>query len=176
MVSLLLEKGNHWQICFCKKMTWKKEGVWFLKAVAWEDVKSPKRDFVPLLCGADQFPLSALGPGWGGKAGGAQRGDRIPRGRQLPEPEAQQEDHDVAGGFAERVLPSAASNAKGVHHTLSLWSVSTAGKGSGGWDGESLVLLAGSGAGRGQLRWCGGRVYPCYPFPILWSPCNSWPI
>lgn len=92
----------------------------FLKAVTSEDVKSPKCDFVPLLCGTDQLPLGALGPGRGGKAGGAQGGDRIPCGRQLPEPEAQQEDHDVAGWFAERVLPSAASDAKGVHHTLGL--------------------------------------------------------
>lgn len=91
-----------------------------LKAVPSEDVKSPRCDFVPFLCGTDQLPLSALGPGRGSAAGGAQGGDRIPRGRQLPEPEAQQEDHDVAGRFAERVLPPASSNAEGVHHALGL--------------------------------------------------------
>lgn len=92
----------------------------FLKAVLSEDVKSPKCDLVPLLCGTDQLPLSTLSTRRGGEAGGAQGGDRIPCGWQLSEPEAQQEDHDVAGWFAERLLPSAASNAEGVHHTLGL--------------------------------------------------------
>lgn len=92
----------------------------FIQAVLSEDMKSQNCDFVPLLCVTDQLPLSTLGPGRGSEAGGAQGGDRIPCGRQLPEPEAQQEDHDVAGWFAERVLPSAASDAEGIHHPLGL--------------------------------------------------------
>lgn len=130
-------------------------------------MKSTKCDCVPLSCRIDQLPLSTFGPGWGSETGGAQGSDRVSRGWELPEPEAKQEDHDVAGWFAECIFPSAASNAEGVHHALGLWSVSTTGEEFCRWDGESTVFVAGSNVGMGQSRWCGGDLFCYYTFPPL---------
>lgn len=48
--------------------------------------------------------------------------------------------------------------------------MSAAGEGFGGCDRASPVLVAGGGVGRGQPRWPGGQLCPCYPFPIFSSP------
>ena len=80
----------------------------------------------PCLLLPDQLSVGTLGQGRGGQAGGAQGCDRVPRGGQLPEPEAQQDGAHVAGGAAERVLAPAAAYAQGVHHPARLRPVSRA--------------------------------------------------
>ena len=60
----------------------------------------------------------------GGPEGGEQGGDRIPRGGQQPQQEALQADPGLADRPTERVLPPATQNAKGVHHTARVRSVS----------------------------------------------------
>lgn len=148
-------------------MAWEKSRVCFLKLFhqrIWNI-----HNVIVFLFHTDQLPLSTFSSGWGSKTGGAQGGDWIPRGWELPEPEAKQEDHDVAGWFAERVFPSAPSNAKGVHHTLGFWSVSTVGKDFHEWDGENMVLGAGGDYRMGQPRYYRGELCPCYPFYHLFQ-------
>lgn len=74
---------------------------------------------------ADQSAVGSLCTRRSRPSGGAQGRDRVPRHRQLPQPEAQQEDLDVARGPSERLLAPAAPHAQGVHHAPGLRPVSS---------------------------------------------------
>lgn len=73
----------------------------------------------------DQPAVSPFSEGWGRPPGGAAGRDRVPRDRQLTQPETQQEDPDVAGWPPECLLSPAPPHAQGVYHTPGLRPVCT---------------------------------------------------